>query len=124
MLQLHLVQQPLTALGARAKALALHLGDQSLGAGELRTCFGERRLERIYVVGELIRYRHHESTESRTMPPARYALSQKIQMGLARQPERVVCRAASVRHHSTNRECESREDRQEQFALGLRSAKA
>ena len=66
-LQLHLVDQPLATLGARTEALALHLGDHQLKmldqrrrAGEPGARFRQRRLERIYVVGELIRCGRHE----------------------------------------------------------------
>ena len=72
-LQFHLIDQPLAALGARTEHLALHLGDhqlqvldQRLRAGEPGARLDQRRLQRIYVVGELIRCRRHESTESQT----------------------------------------------------------
>jgi hypothetical protein len=70
-LQLQLIDQPLTALGTRTEHLALHLGDHQLQvldyglrAGELGARLDERCLQRIYVVGELVRCPRHESTES------------------------------------------------------------
>ena len=71
-LQLHLVEQPLAALGARAEELTLHLGDHQLkmldqrhGAGQLGARFRQRRLQRIHVVGQRIRRVRHARMESR-----------------------------------------------------------
>ena len=65
-LQFQLVEQSSAALRARAELLAPHLGDHQLqvrdhrlGAGEFGVRFDQRRLQRIHVVGELIRLRRH-----------------------------------------------------------------
>jgi hypothetical protein len=65
-LQLHLIDEPLAALGARAEHLALHLGDYQLkmldhrlGAGQPRTRLDQRRLQRIFVIGKRIGSRSH-----------------------------------------------------------------
>jgi hypothetical protein len=57
-LQFQLIDEPLTALGARAELLTLHLGDhqlqmfdQRLRAHELGAHLGQRSLERIGIVG-------------------------------------------------------------------------
>ncbi len=70
-LQFQLIDQSLTALGVRPEHLALQLGDhqlqmldQGLRAGELGACLDQCRLQRIYLVGQLVRCRRHESTES------------------------------------------------------------
>jgi hypothetical protein len=72
-LQFQLIDHSLTALGARPEHLALELGDhqlqvldQGLRAGELGACLDQCRPQRIHVVGELVRCRRHESTESQT----------------------------------------------------------
>jgi hypothetical protein len=74
-LQLHLIEQALGALGARAEQLALHLRDQELqmfdqclGAGELGARLDQRGLERIGVIGKRIGYRRHATTESQDLP--------------------------------------------------------
>ena len=56
-----MIDEPLAALGARTKHLALHLRDhqlqmldQRLGAHELGARLDQRRLQRGYVVGKMI----------------------------------------------------------------------
>jgi hypothetical protein len=70
-LELHLLDQPLAALGARTKLLALHLGDHQLQvldqrrrAHELGARLDQRRLQRLGVVGKGISCRRHATTES------------------------------------------------------------
>jgi hypothetical protein len=72
-LQLHLVEKPLAALGARAKHLALHLGDhqlqvldQRLGARELGARLDQRCLQRPDIIGQRIRCRRHAAIESQS----------------------------------------------------------
>ena len=72
-LQFQLIDEPLAALGARTEHLALHLRDhqlqvldQRLGAHELGARFDQRRLQRIGVVGKMIRCRRHRVTESQS----------------------------------------------------------
>ncbi len=72
-LQLHLIDEPLAALGARTEHLALHLGDhqlqlldQRLGAHEFGARFDQRRLQRNRVLGKMIGCRRHEVTESQS----------------------------------------------------------
>ncbi len=66
-LQFQLIDQPLTALGARPEHLALHLGDhqlqvldQRLSARELGARLDQRRLQCILVVGKMIRGPSHD----------------------------------------------------------------
>jgi hypothetical protein len=62
-----LIEQALAALRARAKHLALHLGDhqlkvldQRLGAGQLGVRLDQRRLQRLLVIRKMISCRRHE----------------------------------------------------------------
>ena len=70
-LQFQLIEQALAALRARAKQLALHLGDhqlqmldQGLGADELGARLDQCSFQRILAVRNLINCRRHKSIES------------------------------------------------------------
>ena len=66
-LQFQLLDEPLAALGARTKHLALHLGDHQLqvldhrlGAHELGARLDQRRLQRGRIVGKMISCPSHD----------------------------------------------------------------
>jgi len=70
-LQFELIDQALTAFGARTEQLALHLGDQELqvldqglGAGQLGAGLDQRSLQRIVIVGNMISCRCHNAIRS------------------------------------------------------------
>ena len=70
-LQFELIDQALTAFGARAEQLALHLGDQELqvldqglGTRQLGAGLDQRSLQRIVIVGNMISCRCHDAIRS------------------------------------------------------------